>query len=305
MVGHRERDRGDRHLEGDPVGLDPAQHLVEVEAAVQAHGGAGLGRGEQVEQAEDVRRRAWPPGSGRRRPRPRASHPVARCRAPIDAWVWRTAFGSPVVPELNTRIASSSGADVGDRERRRRSSGGATVAAVVEVGDGVRRRAARRAASTPAPSATAWTGPVRARAWSTSAAFHAGLSSTAAAPSLLMALTAIDELDAVGHHHRHPVAAADARGRRGGGRRRCSPVEVGEGPRVVADEDRGPVAVAAAARARASWSSPLTRRPRRRPPRARSSSFTTLPVAFTRQLVDELDARGAPCSWPSGRGTTR
>ena len=40
------------------------------------------------------------------------------------------------------------------------------------------------------PSATAWIGCVSASAWSTSLAFHAGLSITAAAPSLLMACTA-------------------------------------------------------------------------------------------------------------------
>ena len=36
MVGQRQRDGGDRHLERDAVGLDAAQHLVEVEPAVQA-----------------------------------------------------------------------------------------------------------------------------------------------------------------------------------------------------------------------------------------------------------------------------
>ncbi len=33
------------------------EHLVEVEAPVQAHGGTGLGGGQQVEETEDVGRR--------------------------------------------------------------------------------------------------------------------------------------------------------------------------------------------------------------------------------------------------------
>ena len=49
------------------------------------------------------------------------------------------------------------------------------------------RSASRAVAS---PSAMAWRGAVRASAWSTSRAFQAGLSSTAAAPSLLTAWTA-------------------------------------------------------------------------------------------------------------------
>ena len=106
MVGHRQGDRGHRHLEGDAVGLDAAQHLVEVEAAVQPDGGAGLGRGQQVEQAEDVRRAAWRPGSGRRG-RGRGRRTSGAVAWPIERWVWRTALGSPVVPELKTRTASS------------------------------------------------------------------------------------------------------------------------------------------------------------------------------------------------------
>src|SRR5262245_42176449 len=43
--------------------------------------------------------------------------------------------------------------------------------------------------ATAGPSATAWRGSVSPSAWSTSATFHAGLSSTAAAPSLLTAWT--------------------------------------------------------------------------------------------------------------------
>ena len=52
-------------------------------------------------------------------PSPRAATqcPVA---AAIVACVWRTAFGSPVVPELNTRTTSSSGCGGGPSSVRRR-----------------------------------------------------------------------------------------------------------------------------------------------------------------------------------------
>ena len=103
----RQRDRRHRHLQRHPLRLDAAQHLVEVETAMQPHRRAGLGGGQQVEQPEDVRRR-------RRdlkavvRAEPERGHPVRWSPAPMDAWVWRTAFGSPVVPELKTSTASSS-----------------------------------------------------------------------------------------------------------------------------------------------------------------------------------------------------
>ena len=54
---HGQGDRGHRHLEGHPVLPDAAQHLVEIEAAVQPHGGARTRGGQQVEEAENVRRR--------------------------------------------------------------------------------------------------------------------------------------------------------------------------------------------------------------------------------------------------------
>ena len=106
MVGQRQRDRRDRHLERHAIGLDAAQHLVEVEPAVQPHGGAGRGRGQQVEQTEDVRRRRGhlEPVVGAEAEGRRTS---ARVAWPIERCVWRTAFGSPVVPELNTSTASS------------------------------------------------------------------------------------------------------------------------------------------------------------------------------------------------------
>ena len=57
MGGQRQRDRRDGHLDGDPVGLDVVQHLVDVEAAMQPDPRAGVQRHHDVEQAEDVRRR--------------------------------------------------------------------------------------------------------------------------------------------------------------------------------------------------------------------------------------------------------
>ena len=57
MVRQGQRDRRDRHLHGDPVGLDVVQHPVQVEPPVQPHPDAQLKRGRDVQQAEDVARR--------------------------------------------------------------------------------------------------------------------------------------------------------------------------------------------------------------------------------------------------------
>ena len=220
MVGHRQRDRRHRHLEGHAArtrcGAAPRRGRTGGAAARVAPADGG---GEQVEQAEDVRRRRGDlePVVGAEAERV-APVPVA---TPIERWVCRTALGSPVVPELNTRTDSSSSLDAVDRRTRavvrprwhRRvaaSSRSVTVAARA-----ARRAAPRRRRRRPrAPAA------VSSRAWSTSIAFHAGLSSTAAAPSLLMPLTAMTNSTRLVDHHRHAVAAADALGERGGGRRR-------------------------------------------------------------------------------------
>jgi hypothetical protein len=54
VIGEGQRDRRDRHLHGDPVGLDVVQHALQVEPPVQPHPDAQLeGRGD-VQQAEDV-----------------------------------------------------------------------------------------------------------------------------------------------------------------------------------------------------------------------------------------------------------
>ena len=133
----------------------------------------------------------WKRSSG---PRPRAAHQWA-VAWPIDRCVWRTALGSPVVPELKTRITSSA-SERSDRRRRRgrwvgTGRGPSAAPRAAASSRSVTAAAPRRSASSAAagPSATAWQGVVRPRAWSTSTAFHAGLNSTAAAPILLMAWT--------------------------------------------------------------------------------------------------------------------
>ena len=100
-----------------------------------------------------------------------------RTAARNDAWVCRTAFGSPVVPELNTSTASAAG--VG--RRRSRLLPGRSA-----------RRGAASASDRPAPGGRrrACGGLVTASAWSTSSRFQAGLSSTTAAPSRQIACTA-------------------------------------------------------------------------------------------------------------------
>ncbi len=55
--GQCQRDRGDRHLDGDAVGFDVAQHGVDVETAVQPDPRPGVERRHDVEQTQDVRRR--------------------------------------------------------------------------------------------------------------------------------------------------------------------------------------------------------------------------------------------------------
>ena len=104
----RQRDRRDGHLEGDPVGLDVAQHLVEVEAAVQPHparrpsaAASMLSRPRMCDGGVAT----WKRSSGAETER---VAPVRAWRAPIERCVCRTAFGMPVVPELNTSTASSS-----------------------------------------------------------------------------------------------------------------------------------------------------------------------------------------------------
>ena len=57
MIGEGQGDRRDRHLQGHVLGLDTGQHLVEIEAAVQANRRTGFDRREEIEQPEDVRRR--------------------------------------------------------------------------------------------------------------------------------------------------------------------------------------------------------------------------------------------------------
>ncbi len=69
MGGQRQRDRRDRHLDGDPVGLDVVQHLVDVEPTMQPNPRAGVQRHHDVEQSEDVRRRCHD------------LHAVGRCQA--------------------------------------------------------------------------------------------------------------------------------------------------------------------------------------------------------------------------------
>ena len=56
VIGHGQRNGGDRHLERHAIFLDAAELLVEIEAAVEPDGRAGRGRGEQVQKPEDVRR---------------------------------------------------------------------------------------------------------------------------------------------------------------------------------------------------------------------------------------------------------
>ena len=192
---------------------------------MQAHRGAGLGRGQEVEQTEDVRRGRRDLEAVVRSVSPSA---VTQCAVaqPIERCVCRTAFGRPVVPELKTRIASSSstmrsasnGAELwsnGDGAVARSSR---SVTAVGPepldeqcdrgaVGDGVRRvREGQRV--------------VDLRRLPRGAEEHRG------GAELADGVDRDDELDSVRRHHRHPLAGPDTPGGQVAGERAAQTVEI-------------------------------------------------------------------------------
>ena len=151
--------------------------------------------------------------------RPRASTQW-RVPAPSEAWVWRTAFGMPVVPELNTRIDSSSARAVGLGQGRaiaaeeRRPAWRASSTSITA--------APRCSASTSAPgsSATADGGAgelegVAHLALPRRAEQHGG------GAELADGVDGDDELGSVREHDRDTVADRRRRVRPGTGRRSC------------------------------------------------------------------------------------
>ncbi len=104
---------------------------------------------------------------------------VIQCSTPwpIERCVWRTAFGKPVVPELNTSTASASGSAPCQSVMLCDNTGGSSSASVGSSG------AASASVARPAASATASPGDTTAHACAISPAFHAGLHSTTAAPN--------------------------------------------------------------------------------------------------------------------------
>ena len=123
----------------------------------------------------------WKRSSG---PRPRTER---QCSVawPMESCVWRTAFGSPVVPELKTRMASAVPPGASESGRSRLCAKGSFAVSSRSVTPPAPSDRARSAAASA--SATACTGPVSSSACPTSVDFHAGLRSTEAAPSLLTA----------------------------------------------------------------------------------------------------------------------
>ena len=119
-----------------------------------------------------------------------SADPQMTMAAPMLEWVWRTALGMPVVPELNTSTASvwsqSSSTAVGLAEwmARAATAGSSSRWITRSASRGGRRRWV-------SPSVMASTGSVRPAAWATSASFHAELIITAEAPSLRMPKTAV------------------------------------------------------------------------------------------------------------------
>ena len=172
----------------------------------------------------------WNRSSG---PRPSASHQCAVAWA-IERCVCRTAFGSPVVPELNTSTASSvsrtSPAGCGVRPpARAASSAGWSSRSVTRsraealaedgrgltVGDGMHR-------SGQLDGMSHLDGlPRRAEEDGRRAELADGVDHD-------------DELHAVRHHHRHAVARPDAPGCEVLRERVAEAIEIPEGPAVVA-----------------------------------------------------------------------
>ncbi len=205
MVGHCERDRRDRHLEGHPFFLNGAQFLLEVETAVQTDCCAGLGGGQQVEEPEDVRRR--------RRHLETVVVPETECAAPVrrgqgDGRV-RMADRLGSVRRAGTEDEDGIRAGVDRRAREHLRAGPVQDVPAPRAPSRSRTRVAPRcsaSSSVPDPSATAYEGPVSLTAVSTSRAFQAGLSNTGAAPSLLAPTTAATNSGTVRRHDGHPVA---------------------------------------------------------------------------------------------------
>ena len=269
VTGDGEGDRGHRHLEGDPVGLDPAEHLVEVEPAVEPNGGSGLGGGEEVEEAEDVRR-----GSGHLEAvvggEPERLHPVRGAGAD-------RAMGVP----HRLRQAGGAGAEHEDRLVVR-----ADVArldrvvavlrlAVVEVGDRLAEPLAQEVDGGTVGDGVDRCGegqgvvdlgrlPRRAQQ-------HRG------GAELADGVDGDGELHPVGRHHRDAIAWTDASVRQVPREGRAQPLEIRERPLVVVEADGDSIAVRAGRPPER-----LVEQPAHDPAsaRARSSSFTTLPVAL-------------------------
>ena len=86
-------------------------------------------------------------------PRPRARHQCDVASA-MERWVWRTALGRSVVPELNTRTDSQSSSTRATRGARRRSPGQSPRRRLRRRGrTHGRRRGDRTRGVTPGPSA--------------------------------------------------------------------------------------------------------------------------------------------------------
>ena len=163
MVRHAERDRRDRHLERQAVLADRPQRRVEVEARC---------RRTRAPAATAVTMLSNPrmcTGGVAIWKRSRSVSPsaVLQCSTawPSERCVWRTAFGKPVVPELNTSTASASGSSTADpgsagcrqlaverdhREGRQRGGQRRASGLVADARDPGRRPRSR--AGSPSPS---------------------------------------------------------------------------------------------------------------------------------------------------------
>ena len=180
----------------------------------------------------------WKRSSG---PRPRAVHQWA-VAWPIDRCVCRTALGSPVVPELKTRITSSaSERPAAPESAGRERSWAATEAAaagssrsVTPPGPGVGEQRGRRAVGDGVAGRGQTEGVVDLDRLPRRAQQHGGRADLAGG------MDRGDELDPVRRHHGHPFAGSDTLRDEVSGERVGEAVEVTEGPALVPHPDGVP-----------------------------------------------------------------
>ena len=165
----------------------------------------------------------WNRSSG---PRPRAWH---QCSVawPIERWVWRTALGSPVVPELKTSTDSSVSpmASVAGRVRLAAASASSVAGSSRSVTDPA--RGARASSAVARPVGDGVDGPGQLEGVADLERLPRRAEQHRRRAELADAVDRDHELGAVRRHDRHPVAGPDAPGGQVAGQGVAELVELG------------------------------------------------------------------------------